>query len=241
MTANRPCRPDSSARSSPARSARGSMLNTPERSTDTVTASKSSHRRSGGIPSLVDRLLGAEDDQRGVRRPARRWHAGAPSCSRPARRCRHRDGRSVRRRCRASRRRRRSATAAAVNPAQCVMLPTTPAGHSGARWSLAGIATSARPSRRRADRAQARPAANSLRRASVAWRTKCCSSAKQVAALRPPAPPRRRPPPAGAASPARRSMPHQVRNFPTIPRRWLVPCFTERPPRVRADNRRTTQ
>src|SRR5664279_2132017 len=67
------------------------------------------------------------------------------------------------------------ATAAARNPGQCVMLPTTPVGHSGAPLPPRGIATGGIPRSPRARRARTRTVANSLRRASP-QRASCASS-----------------------------------------------------------------
>jgi hypothetical protein len=73
------------------------------------------------------------------------------------------------------------ATAAARYPAQCVMLPTTPAGHCGARPSPGSSGTAGMPSPVSAWRAHRRTVPNSRRRASIALAIAACSSGKRLA------------------------------------------------------------
>jgi len=73
------------------------------------------------------------------------------------------------------------ATAAARYPAQCVMLPTTPSGHCGARPSPGSSGTAGMPSSARAWRAHRRTVPNSRCRAPIALATTACSSGKRPA------------------------------------------------------------
>ena len=67
------------------------------------------------------------------------------------------------------------ATSAPMKPRQCVMLPTKPFGHNGARSAPAPIATGPTPSCASARRAQERPSANSRCREATALRTRSAS------------------------------------------------------------------
>lgn len=67
------------------------------------------------------------------------------------------------------------ATAAARYPAQCVMAPTIPAGHSGSPRAPRRMAAGATPSWASAARAQARAVANSALREGTARATSCSS------------------------------------------------------------------
>jgi|GEM_PF-5627637 hypothetical protein len=73
------------------------------------------------------------------------------------------------------------ATAAARYPAQCVMLPTTPSGHRGARPSPGSSGAAGMPSSASAWRAHRRTVPNSRCRASIAWAMTACSAAKRCA------------------------------------------------------------
>ncbi len=73
------------------------------------------------------------------------------------------------------------ATAAARYPAQCVMLPTTPSGHCGARPSPGSSGPAGMPSPASAWRAHRRTVPNSRCRASIAWPIKACSAGKRLA------------------------------------------------------------
>jgi hypothetical protein len=73
------------------------------------------------------------------------------------------------------------ATAAARYPAQCVMLPTTPSGHRGARPSPGSSGAAGMPSSASAWRAHRRTVLNSRCRASIALAMTACSAGKRSA------------------------------------------------------------